>query len=371
MQSTHLDWELFLRRPSILCDRDAISRAINGRRVLITGAGGCIGSALAKECVQLQVESLILLDSSEKGIFELDCDLIEAGSNIPCTSIVGDVCDETLLDETFAMHRPNIVFHAAACKHVPLMEQNPITAARTNVIGTQRVAAAAVRHTAEQLILLSTDKAVDPVSIMGATKRIAELTVLVNSRRTRMKVVRLGNVLGSSGSVVPFFLKQIAQGGPVTVTHAEATRFFITLGEAVSLLLSAVPVEHDSAVLIPEPGEARRISELAKFLVTHTRAQRSPDIPITFTELRSGDKLHERLLSDDEVLIGSSRMPLHVVSGPIPSQRTIHQVLIQIAEAVENRDLENLIRAVCFAVPRYQPSPLLLSQIQLSYRNPQ
>jgi FlaA1/EpsC-like NDP-sugar epimerase len=368
MQITSPEWERFLGRAAISVDRDAIYRAMEGKRILITGAGGCVGSALAKQCAQLHIESLLLLDSAEKGMYELDCDLTDMGSDVPRAAIVGDVCDPSLLDGVFAVHRPNFVFHAAACKHVPLMEKNPFTAARTNAIGTHRIAAAATRYAVEQLILLSTDKAVDPVNIMGATKRIAELIVLANASQTQMKAVRLGNVLGSSGSVVPLFLKQIATGGPVTVTHRDATRYFITLDEAVSLLLSAVLDQHDAAVLIPEPGDAPRIEELARFLVSLSRTHGASDTPIVFTELRPGDKLHERLMSERESLTADTGIALKSLRNAAGSEKNLQQALNKIAVSIEERDLEGLLQGICSAVPEYHPGSWLLSQTALSDR---
>jgi FlaA1/EpsC-like NDP-sugar epimerase len=357
MQNTHLNWKQFLNRPEISFDGDAIQRAFKGSRVLITGAGGCIGSALAKQCAKLPIESVALLDSSEKSIYDLDRDLIEIGSELPRTCIVGDICDQALLEETFAVSRPDVVFHAAACKHVPLMEKNPFTAARTNAVGTQRVAATAARHRVEQFILLSTDKAVEPTSIMGATKRIAELIVLANTSRTQMKAVRLGNVLGSSGSVVPLFLNQIANGGPVTVTHPDATRYFITLDESVSLLLSAVLDPQNAVLLITEPGEPRRIEELARFVI----AKSSSEISIAFTELRPGDKLHEHMTSGREVT-KSPRGILQTVRSPAATENALRQTLQKITKSIHERDLEVLLQTICSIVPEYNPGAWLQSQ---------
>jgi FlaA1/EpsC-like NDP-sugar epimerase len=269
------------------------------------------------------------------------------------------------MEEIFATYQPQIVFHAAACKHVPLMEKNPFSAARTNTIGTHRVADAAARHATEQFILLSTDKAVDAASIMGATKRIAELIVLANACSLQMKAVRLGNVLGSSGSVVPLFLKQIAAGGPVTVTHPDATRYFITLDEAVWLLLSAVLDQAEASVLIPEPGEPRRISELAEFLIARVP---SKSISIEFTKLRPGDRLHERLMSDRESFLGAMGKPLRAIDSPALPAKTLHRVLEKITESVQERDIEGLVQAIRCAVPEYQAGAWLLSQAELPAR---
>jgi FlaA1/EpsC-like NDP-sugar epimerase len=366
MQKICEEWEPFLGRPPITTDAAVVQAAVSGKRILITGAGGCIGSALAKTCAQLPIESLILLDNSENGIFELDCDLAETRCPAPRAAIAGDVCDSSLLEEVFQLHRPHIVFHAAAWKHVPLMEKNPFTAARTNIIGTHRLVNAALRHAVEQFILLSTDKAVAPVSIMGATKRIAELTTLAGPGSTQRKAVRLANVLGSSGSVVPLFLRQIASGSPVTVTHPDAARYFLTLHEAVQLLLSAASSPHDSAILVADPGTPRRILDLAEFLIRKHRRAGSPEVPVVFTALRPGDKLEEQMTSAQESFTGDAENSLRKISSPSISPATLQDVLQQISQAVETRSLEGLLNAVCIAVPEYRPGAWLYSQAELS-----
>ncbi|WP_158748376.1 polysaccharide biosynthesis protein [Acidobacterium sp. S8] len=358
MQNTFREWAQFLDRPAISIDTKAIETATKGRRVLITGAGGSIGSALAMQCGQLPIEHLIVLDSSEKGIFDLDDGL----RGVSRTCVVGDICDEPLLNEIFSDHRPQIVFHAAACKHVPLMEQNPFTAARTNAIGTCSVAKTASRHGSEQLILLSTDKAVDAASIMGATKRMAELIVLANGSDTRTKAVRLGNVLGTSGSVVPQFLKQMEGGCALTVTHPEAARYFLALDEAVSLLLSALLHEERAAVLISEAGTARHIAELARFLIEREGSASG----IEFTELRSGDKLREEMISARELVVETFEGPLRKVSSPALSGEKINAIIEQTSASIVKRDLKGLLRAVSAAVPEYQPGPKLLSQLKIA-----
>ncbi len=237
-----VDWSLFTGRSAGSLDLHAARESLAGKRVLLTGAGGFIGSALSKELAKADPAELILLDAGELGLYDLDYNLQRAGVAFRRRLVVGSVRDSALIDQIFRQHRPQVVFHAAACKHVPLMEANPFTAASTNILGTQLIVEAAAVTCAEQCILLSTDKAVDPDSIMGATKRVAEMILLAQCSPTRMKALRLGNVLGSSGSVVPLFLDQISRGGPVTVTDPRATRYFLTVREAVRHLLATLSI---------------------------------------------------------------------------------------------------------------------------------
>lgn len=354
-------WEQFLGRPPIAVDHEANHVALRGRRVLITGAAGSVGSALARRCSRLSVKNLILLDISEQGIFDLDSELDSEAAEQCRYSVVGDVCDAALLEEIFSKYEPEIVFHAAACKHVPLMERNPFTAARTNAIGTSRIAEAAVRQRSEQLILLSTDKAADPSSIMGATKRIAEHVVLANESSTQMKAVRLANVLGSSGSVVPTFEKQIAAGQPLTVTHRDASRYFVTMDEAVSLLLAATLESRASSIYIPMLESPQRIEELARFLIAESGTRKEPGI--SFIGLRAGEKLHESLIAAGESLEVNPGSPLVMASQKTTPTVEPGAVIGQMERAVTDRNLDELLRAIRTLVPEYQPSELLLSQV--------
>ncbi|WP_446743344.1 polysaccharide biosynthesis protein [Silvibacterium acidisoli] len=350
-------WEGFLGRPSIAVDSDAIRSALQGKRVLVTGAGGSVGSALARECSRLPVESLMLLDISEQCIFDLDFDLDREATETYRQSIIGDVCDPALLEEIFSVYEPEIVFHAAACKHVPLMERNPFTAARTNSIGTSRVADVAVRHKVEQLILLSTDKAADPSSIMGATKRVAEHIVLANASSTQMKAVRLANVLGSSGSVVPIFEKQLAAGQTLTVTDPEASRYFVTMKEAVSLLLAAACESRASCIYIPVLDSPQRIEQLAGFLIA--AAAPGKQTGISFTGLRPGEKLHESLIALGESIEANPGSPLVAVNSDAQSQAEVGSVIMQMEQAISDRNLGALLSTIHSLVPEYQPSDLL------------
>jgi FlaA1/EpsC-like NDP-sugar epimerase len=273
-------------------------------------------------------------------------------------SVLGSVSQPALLAEIFSRYRPQIVYHAAAFKHVPLMEQNPFAAIENNAIGTHLLVEAATTNTeTEQLILLSTDKAVDPVSIMGASKRIAELVMLApRAASARMKAVRLGNVLGSEGSIVPLFVKQILSGQPITVTHPKVRRYFLTIADAVILLLHAASAEAPQGVLVPELGEPKLVEALAQHLM-----DRSGRVPIVFTQLRPGDKMCEALLSGRESYIAhadAGRL-LRLVKSPCLPEAVLDEILRQLKQACRERSLEQLLTTVLRAVPEYQPSALV------------
>lgn len=312
-----------------------------GQRVLITGAGGYIGSALVQAIAQSEPKCIILLESSEQNLFEIDRQMESAFGPVHRAAVLGNVADAGLLDDIFVRFQPEVVYHAAAFKHVPLLELNPFAAVRNNGIGTYVLAQAAIHHRASQLILVSTDKAVHPHSIMGASKRIAELTIVaLSSPACRMNAVRLGNVFGSPGSVVPAFLKQISEGGPVTVTHPDATRWFMSLREAVEAILACGEADCEGRILVPELGGPLRITELAKNLIG------SREIPIVFIGLRRGDKLTEKLVGDAEAVEGKA--------GGLRVIRTRKLSCIALADAMER--LGESPAEVVNIVPEYAPA---------------
>jgi FlaA1/EpsC-like NDP-sugar epimerase len=347
------------RVPSSLPLRDYVS----GKTLLITGAGGSIGSALARFATTCNVEAIILLDSNEHNLdaFEKSFKLSSKVARVP---VLGSICDSVLLSELFALYHPQIVIHAAACKHVPLMELNPIAAASTNVLGTYALLQAASAYGAAQFVMLSTDKAVLPISIMGATKRLAELLLLTHPEKAlQRKAVRLGNVLGSSGSVGPLFLKQIAEGGPVTVTHSDARRFFLTLNDAVTLLMTALSAEYETGILIPDLGPARTVEELARYLIAVT-AREQEGIEIVFTGLRPGDKVEELLASPYEGCSVQGSDLFSIVQPEGLATASLYAVLEQIKTSVRERDLRLLLESICTAVPEYRPSRALRQVIE-------
>ena len=353
-------WEGFLDRPPLALDQAQAAASLQGKRILITGAGGWIGSALTRGIAEFAPEQLVLLDAAERNLYEIDTALRQLPCPIQHVSVLGSVSHPVLLDELFCRYRPQIVYHAAAFKHVPLMEQNPFAAVENNAIGTNLLVRAALANTeTEQLILLSTDKAVDPASIMGASKRIAELAMLApRTAAVRMKAVRLGNVLGSEGSIVPLFLKQILSGQPVTVTHREVRRYFLTAEDAVNLLLHAASAETPQGIIVPELGEPVTVEALARYLM-----HGSDQVPIIFTQLRPGDKMCEALLSDRESYVSraDAGQPLRAVKSPCLPTPVLDEILQHLQQACRERSLEQLLAAVLRAVPEYQPSALMLA----------
>ena len=316
-----------------------------GQSVLVTGAGGYIGSALVKAIAAAAPSRLVLLDSCEQNLFEI-ARHFETARCVPGEAVLGSVTGAALLDDLFDRFRPRFVYHAAAFKHVPLLEQNPFAAIHNNAIGTYTLVQAVLRHGPARLTLVSTDKAVNPHSIMGASKRIAELVVVSLASAGRpMNAVRLGNVFGSTGSVVPIFRRQIADGQPVTVTGREATRYFMSLDDAVAAILDCGAADCAGRILLPDLGEPMRIEALARSLIGDRQ------LPIQFTGLRPGDKLAEDLLLDCEVKVGTSG-PLSIVRTPTLTGGEIEALIERLRAA---RTLDTLLAAVSAAVPEYAP----------------
>ena len=306
--------EDLLGRPRTVLDRDAMRELIAGRRVLITGAGGTIGSELARQIAEIGPGALILLDQSEYLLYEIDMALAEAHPALDRRPVLGDVRDRGRIDDVIVREKPNLVFHAAALKHVPMVEQNPNEGVLTNVIGGRNVADACRAAGVELMVQISTDKAVNPANVMGATKRLAEgyCQALDMAGRaageTRFAIVRFGNVLGSTGSVVPLFQRQLAQGGPLTVTDPDMTRYFMTAREAVELVLQASALGHSQSesegrIFVLKMGKPVRILDLAHQIIRLAGLQPGIDIPITIIGPRPGEKIHETLLHDAEKLV--------------------------------------------------------------------
>ena len=324
------------------------SARFKGKRILITGAGGYLGSAAAVAVAAGGAAEVCLLDIVERGLHEVQIEFGACRTAARLHFAVGSLCDEGLLRELFSKHRPQIVIHAAALKHVPLLEGNGIAAAATNILGTERLLAAALRSGVERWLLLSTDKAVEPVSVMGATKRVAEMLVLSGSPAGVGCVARLCNVLGSTGSVAPLFARQIARGEAVTVTDTDATRFFMTREEAVACLLDAVCDGGEARLVVPGRAELRRVEELANHMLRRSDGSQSY---LVHTQLRAGERLHEALHSADEVPFQIRDAPrLLGISPLVPDETQVRSSLAAIAQAVQHRATAALRDAVATLV---------------------
>jgi len=293
------------RKPDSREPHPLVVEAFRNRVVLVTGAGGSIGSELSRQVARLPISMLILLDQDENSIFELRNQLANSSPELSVSSVIGDIRDCVQLERLFSRYHPAVVLHAAAYKHVPVMEENCCEAALNNVIGTQALAEVAGRFRAERFLMISTDKAVRPSSVMGATKRVAELAIQslgANGSMTRYACVRFGNVLGSRGSVVPIFLRQIEAGGPVTVTDEDMTRYFMTIPDAVRLVLEASTLGAHGDVFMLDMGDPIKIADLARRLIKAAGLRPEIDIAIKFVGKRAGEKLHEQLWSEDAIV---------------------------------------------------------------------
>jgi FlaA1/EpsC-like NDP-sugar epimerase len=297
-----IDVEELLTRPIVRLDPQVCAAVLSGKRVLITGAAGSIGAELMRQVLPTHPASILAMDTNETGLFELESELTGTQTVRTC---IADVTDARRIRELFLNERPEVVFHAAAYKHVPLMEANPEQGFITNVLGTLNVCEAAVAAQAEHVVVISTDKAVNPSSFMGLTKRVAELIVIAvsESASTVVSAVRFGNVLGSRGSVVPTLMKQIEAGGPITITHPDAQRFFMTVAEATSLVLLSATYPAPGGLFVLDMGDEVRIEELAQRLVRLKGLRPGRDVAIQYTGLRPGEKLREELHAADEQLL--------------------------------------------------------------------
>jgi FlaA1/EpsC-like NDP-sugar epimerase len=350
---------------------ERVGQALEGKRVLVTGAGGSIGSELSRQIARRNPAELVLLGHGENSIFEILLELQSNYPNLKLIPVIADIRNAQRLDSVFTTHQPQIVFHAAAHKHVPLMEANPVEAITNNVIGTYNLVQAAIDHNVERLILISTDKAVRPSSIYGATKRLAEMIVLDAARlhQRAFTVVRFGNVLGSRGSIIPIFKNQIANGGPITITHPDMTRFFMTIPEAVYLVLQASSMQNGGEVFVLNMGEPVRILDLAEDLIKLSGLEPYKDIEITFTGIRPGEKLAEELWDEGTPLMQTPHPDIFRLdqdaSFSIPNLlQTIEQLSTLSLSAnrdVLNKFIDSLVPGS--SISEAQPSDLQLSTL--------
>jgi FlaA1/EpsC-like NDP-sugar epimerase len=351
-------------RPEDLLGRETVhlepkdaAELLGGKRVLVTGAGGSIGSEICRQCARFAPATLVLLGKGENSIFDIEKELEISHPDLEKVAVIGDVSNRTRMRHTLERFKPDLIFHAAAHKHVPLMETNVEEAVRNNIIGTMVLVEEASRVGCERLVMLSTDKAVSPTSVMGATKRIAEMYLHSISSEIKMKVVavRFGNVLGSRGSVVPLFQRQIELGGPVTVTDKDATRYFMTVREAAQLVIVAGARGVSGQVYLLDMGEPMRILELARHMLTVSGYEEGKDISIEFTGLRPGEKLHEELVSEREIVLKTEHEKIMAIESDSGLSRVeILNDIVELSRFADAGDTAAILAKVEKMLPEFK-----------------
>src|ERR1019366_6295735 len=341
-----------------------IRGALQGRIVLVTGAAGSIGSELCRQIARFHPARIVGFDIAESPLFEIDREMRQAFPSIPFYPEIGSIQNRTRLDEVLRQYSPSVIYHAAAYKHVPLMEAHVFEAIENNVLGTYNVAVAAAEHGVEDFVMISSDKAVRPTNIMGATKRVAELLLLaLQNGRTKYVAVRFGNVLGSNGSVIPIFKKQIAAGGPVTVTHPDMRRFFMTIPEACQLVLQAAVIAEGGQICVLDMGEPVKIVDLARNLILLSGLKPGEDVKIEFSGMRPGEKLYEELHSLDEDTAPTAHEKIRIFVGNGIPEGDILGWLDTLREICRSRDTGRLVVALKEIVLDYSPSANLLKRV--------
>ena len=356
----------FLSRAEVALDMDMIRGYLTDRVVLVTGGGGSIGSEICRQIMRFSPRRLLIFDIYENCAYELECELKQKyGRDCPIEVLIGSIRDKRRLDDVFEAFHPTVVFHAAAHKHVPLMEVSPGEAVKNNIFGTRNLLQSASEHGVERFVQLSTDKAVNPTNVMGATKRVTEMLIQSYARNTNMKcmAVRFGNVLGSHGSVIPLFESQIRKGGPVTLTHPDITRYFMTIPEAAQLVLQAGGLANSGAIYVLDMGEPVKIMDLAKKLIRFYGYTPGVDMEIRIVGLRPGEKLYEELLMDKESA-GMTRTAHNKIFVAPPIEINAEEFETQLArlhEAVASDDNQALVNSLREIVPTYAPNRDMLT----------
>lgn len=345
--------EDLLGRKPIVLNADKIARELNNQVILVTGAAGSIGSGIVRQVADYQPAQIILLDQAESPMYDLQNELHYSFPGLNFTVVIGDIRSEERMKHLFDTFRPGFVFHAAAYKHVPLMEDNPSEAVNTNILGTRILADLSVEYKVNKFVMISTDKAVNPTNVMGASKRIAEMYAQGrNGSGTKFITTRFGNVLGSNGSVIPLFKRQIEQGGPVTVTDPKVTRFFMTIPEACQLVLEAANMGEGGEIFVFDMGDSVKIIDLAKKMIQLSGLEVGKDIEIKVTGLRPGEKLYEELLSSEENTIPTHH-PQILIAKVRPLDETVSRAIFELITMFESQDNDRIVAKMKNIVPEY------------------
>lgn len=356
--------EDLLGREVVALDMQLIGHELSNKVILITGAAGSIGSELVRQIARFSPQKIILFERGENDLFNLDMELKKNKSNVSFLPYVGDVKDRDSLYACMEQYKPDYIFHAAAYKHVPMMEVSPVEAVKNNVLGTKNVVDLAIELEVEKFVLISTDKAVRPTNVMGATKRVAELILQVKNSevdtKTDFVTVRFGNVLGSNGSVIPQFKRQISEGGPVTVTHPEITRYFMTIPEAAQLVIQAGAMGQGGEISLLEMGDSVKIKDLAENLIRLSGKIPGKDVLIEYTGLRPGEKLYEELLTEGEGIKETRHEKIKVLECGKIDTESIYACIDELEFACKGGSFDEIKRLLKKLVPEYQPSDLLL-----------
>jgi FlaA1/EpsC-like NDP-sugar epimerase len=353
LQIRDINVEDLLGRDKVDLEEDKIRETLTGKVVMITGAAGSIGSDLAACVAAFRPAKLVLFDIAESPLFQVDLSLRAAGYGEMVVAVMGDIRDYGQLKSVMGAHRVQVIFHAAAFKHVPLVEEHVVQAAMNNIVGTYNVAEAAWNSGVETFTLISSDKAVRPANFMGASKRAAEMIVSSYPRTggTRFSAVRFGNVLGSNGSVVPTFRWQISRGGPVTVTHPEVTRYFMTIREAVQLVLQTTAMSAGSDIFVLDMGQPVKIVDLARNVIRLAGFEPEVDIAIEYTGLRPGEKLYEELIAQGEYVVPTYHEKVKIFTGPAPGMETVLRWLSQLEKLIQASDAAGVVKCLADLVP--------------------
>ena len=351
-------FEDLLNRSTSQMDIAEVSKYLSGKRVMVTGAGGSIGSELCRQVAKLEPELLMLFGRGENSLYHTDIELRESEPALNRAVIIGDIRDNSKVSQIIQKYRPHIIFHAAAHKHVKFMENHPDEAVKNNILGTQNLIDVAIKHHVEAFILVSSDKAVNPTSVYGASKRVTEKLIQCKARQngTRFIAVRFGNVIGSRASVLPNFKRQIAKGGPVTVTHREATRYFMTIPEAVQLLIQAGAMGNGGEILMLDMGEPIKILDLAQDLIRLSGLEVDRDIKIAFTGLEPGEKLYEELLTPQEGVTATKHQRIFVAQLEKIEEHQLLTGIDELSQLADALDTEGIVAKFQALVPTYEPN---------------